>query len=52
VPRCYCLIPDACGKCVLALPVGERLWTLPTVEHDDGWFAHVSAAVARNATER
>jgi hypothetical protein len=33
-------------------PVGERLWTLPTVEHDDGWFAHVSAAVARSATER
>jgi hypothetical protein len=52
MPHCYCLIPDACGKCVLAVPAGERLWTLPTVEHDDGWFAHASTAVARSATER
>jgi hypothetical protein len=52
MPHCYCLIPDACGKCFLAVPAGERLWTLPTVEHDDGWFAHASTAVARSATER
>src|SRR5258707_1879731 len=52
MPHCYCLIPDVCGKCVLAVPAGEGLWTLPTVEHDDHWFAHASTAVARSATER
>jgi hypothetical protein len=51
-PHCYCLIPDVSGNAFLAMPAGERLWTLPTVEHDDGWFPHVSTAVARSATER
>jgi hypothetical protein len=51
-PHCYCLIPDVSGNAFLAVPAGEGLWTLPTVEHDDVWFAHASTAVARNATER
>src|SRR5258708_13297891 len=52
MPHCFCLIPDVCGKCVLAVPAGEGLWTLPALEHDDEWFAYASTAVAGSASER
>ena len=32
------------------IPAGDGLWSLPTLEHDDEWFAYASTAVARSAT--
>ena len=48
---CYCLVPDASGTRLL-LERGPEGWTLPTVEHDHGWFAHEAVAVARGLGER
>ena len=31
-PHCYCLTPDVSGNAFRAMPAGEGLWTLPTVE--------------------
>jgi hypothetical protein len=46
MPSCFCLVPDASGTRIL-LVNGPEGWTLPNVEHDDGWFAHESVTVAR-----
>ena len=51
MPSCYCLVPDASGTRVL-LESGPEGWTLPTVEHADGWFAHEAVAVARQLSDR
>jgi hypothetical protein len=51
MPSCYCLVPDASGTRVL-LESGPEGWTLPTVEHADGWFAHEAVAVARRLSDR
>jgi hypothetical protein len=51
MPRYYCLIPDICGKRILAVPAGEGRWTLPAFEHDGDWFAYASTAVARSAAK-
>jgi len=51
MPSCYCLVPDASGTRVLLVSSLEG-WTLPTVEHSDGWFAHEAVSVARQLSER
>ena len=51
MPSCYCLVPEASGTRILLVSSPEG-WTLPTVEHDDGWFAHEAVSVARQLSER
>jgi hypothetical protein len=48
---CYCLVPEASGTRVLVVN-GPGGWTLPNVEHDDGWFAHEAVSVASRLGER
>ena len=51
MPICYCLVPDASGTRLL-LESDPEGWRLPTVEHDNGWFAHEAVAVARQLGDR
>ena len=51
MPICYCLVPDASGTRVLLVD-GPGGWTLPSIEHDDIWFAHEAVSVARRLGER
>jgi hypothetical protein len=51
MPISYCLVPDASGTRLL-LESGPEGWTLPTVEHDNGWFAHEAVTVARQLGDR
>jgi len=45
------LVPDASGIRIVVVS-GPQGWTLPTVEHADGWFAHEAVSVARQLSER
>jgi hypothetical protein len=49
--RYHCLIPDIRGECILAVPLAEGRWTLPSFQQDGEWFAYTSIAIAKSATE-